>query len=381
MANEEKEPKYLYHKQKMEQEEAATPVPRKARATKAPHAGQHYFMNNLRTFLLVFVSMIILLALAYFITTRSSNVQKARYQKQIEELQLREEAREASRRKLVNSLIPGDEPEENNAAEVMIGQSRKQDLDTKAIAKAVYLSKRANVLRDAENYEAAIAEYKNALHLWPYLGQVWADLGEAYLLTKDYPRAQIALKRAAQNIPNDAEILGNLGLTFLYQQDPESALDIFQAALEIDPKFGKNHYHIALCHISNEAFTLAAESLTEYFKFNPKDPKALREMAVLEAQRSRYDRSLDFLKKALAEAPDSPNLYFEAAASSALLGRAEDAIRYLEKGEAFTDPHRAYKAYMSPAFNEVRLSGLGRIYEQELADRARRTIKEQSKVL
>jgi hypothetical protein len=54
----------------------------------------------------------------------------------------------------------------------------------------------------------------------------------------------------------------------------------------------------------------------------------------------------------------------------------DDAIRYLEKGEAFTNPARAYKVYQQPAFNKIRSSELGKIYEKELVDRTRRILRE-----
>ena len=379
MVEESKKSKYVYYNRDEEDEEASaapsTRVPKKAKANKAPNAGHHYFVTNVKTSLGVLAVMGTLAGVAFLISTRTWDAKAGKYNKEIEQLKIQREARQAKANNIASSLNPADQVN-NTASGQAIGGGAKQDLDTKAIAKAVFLAKRAEALKRAEDYSGAIQRYKEALDLWPYLGQVWADLGDTYIQAKQYGHAQVALQRAAHSIPDDAAILCNLGLTYLHQREISRSMDIFEAAREIDPKFSKSHYYLGLVHIAQEDYDVASEYLQDYLDFVPDDADALREMAYIEAKQNRYGKALEYIKKALAEAPDTPELYFDAAASSALLGRVEDAIRFLEKGEAFTNPYEAYQTYQKPAFREVRLSGMGKIYEQELADRARRTMRD-----
>lgn len=379
MVEESKKSKYVYYNRDEGDEEASaapsTRVPKKAKANKAPNAGHHYFVTNVKTSLGVLAVMSVLAGAAFLISTRTWDAKAGKYNKEIEQLKIQREARQAKANEIAASLNPADQVNSTASGET-IGGGAKQDLDTKAIAKAVFLAKRAEALKRAEDYNGAVKRYKEALELWPYLGQVWADLGDTYIRAKQYGHAQVALQRAAHSIPDSAEILCNLGLTFLHQREIARALDIFDAAREIDPKFAKTHYFLGLVYIAQEDYDIASEYLQDYLDFVPDDADALREMAYIEAKQNRYSKALEYIKKALAEAPDTPELYFDAAASSALLGRVEDAIRFLEKGEAFTNPYEAYQTYQKPAFREVRLSGMGKIYEQELADRARRTMRE-----
>ena len=378
MVEESKKSKYVYYNRDEdaeEQEAPSTRVPKKAKANKAPNAGHHYFMTNVRTTIGVVTVMAVLAGIAYFISSQTWDAKAGKYNKEIEQLKMQREARQAKANEIAQSLVPADQVN-TTASGQAIGGGNKQELDTKAIAKAVFLAKRAEALKRAQDYPGAIQRYKEALELWPYLGQVWADLGDTYIQAKQYGHAQVALQRAAHSIPDSAEILCNLGLTYLHQREINRSMEIFEAAREIDPKFSRTHYYLGLVHIAQSEFEVAAEYLQDYLDFVPDDADALREMAFIEAKQNRYGKALEYIKKALAESPDSPQLYFDAAASSALLGRVEDAIRFLEKGEAFTNPYEAYQTYQKPAFREVRLSGMGKIYEQELADRARRTMRE-----
>ena len=64
------------------------------------------------------------------------------------------------------------------------------------------LSKHANGLFTAEQYEEAIAFYKQALALNPTSAQVFFNLGQALYYAKKYPEALFAYKKAIQYKPD-----------------------------------------------------------------------------------------------------------------------------------------------------------------------------------
>jgi len=385
---------YLYRKPEAEELPSAKrtfATPKKPKANKQSNMGHKYFMANLRTLFLVVLGMGIMLGIAWVVSEQPWKWKVNQQRKLVEKAPLLENPLDADIERLNGSGEAGvptlDEEDVN-----------KRIVNTDAIRKALFISRQAQEklqqgnsrvlesdtqnIKDAKrqvresNYQEAIGLYKDALKLAPYLFKVWAELGTVYLDIKDYPRAQISLERAVEGDPTQPSVLSKLGLAHLYQNNTEKALDLFETAQEIDPTYAKTLYYISLCHIQNADLGKARSALGEYLKFAPDDAKALKEWAYLQAQDKNFAGALDSIKKALSDAPDDGSLYFEAAALSALLGRVDDSLRYLERGEAFTDPSRAFRVYAQPAFNKIRGSELGRIFEKDLVDRTRRLLKE-----
>lgn len=250
-------------------------------------------------------------------------------------------------------------------------QVTRSELDTEAIRKAVFLAKRAKTLQASGQFIDAIARYKEALDVWPYLTQVWADLGRLYMQTKDFPKAQIALEKAVENNPGSATILNDLGVTYLYLRQPDRAMKVFETAIEIDPNYVASYFNSALGHLARGDKDQARAFLERYLRLKPNEPRALRELAFLDASAGHYDVALKALERAIVEAPDWPLLYFDASAASALMGRGDEAIRYLEKAEPLSSPAVVYRLYQEAAFREIRLSEIGKEFEANLAEKAR----------
>ena len=365
--------RYLFHKQQTEQEDQGPrrrpPNPRKPGAHKT--VGHKHFMSSLRNAGMVFLLMGALLGIAVFTLNQIERIQKNR------NADLVKNATIAEAPPMTVPLGPDildPTPEGEDLPEATLNDEATE-LDIEAIRRAVFLAKRGDAVLSTDQ-EAAIGYYRQALESWPFLGDVWAKLGDAYNRIENYPLAQTALQRAARIQGDNPKVLADLGISLLYQNRVARALEFFEAARQIDGRSEKVYLYIALCHIAQEDYGLAEEGLNEYLKFAPNDAQALKEKAFLEAKRGRYDLALTSIKKAIAETPDWEELYWDAAGVCALIGRLEDAIRFLERGEAFTSPDVAYKIYQQSVFQPVRFSELGRIYEQEVAERARRKIKQ-----
>lgn len=250
------------------------------------------------------------------------------------------------------------------------------DINTEALRRAVFLSKHGEALELNGQLDEAIKRYREALDIWPYLTSVWSQLGRLYLRQRDFPRAQIALEKAVENNPGQAALLNDLGVAYLYQGKLKQAHDVLDAAMEVDPGYAPSVFNLALCHIQSNEADPARDHLVRFLRLQPHDARALRELAFLDALDKQYQEAADGLEKALAYAAEWPLLYFDAAAVAALLGRPDRAVSYLEKVEPLTDPATVYRLFQEPAFREIRLTELGKLFEQELAKRARERAEE-----
>lgn len=362
---------YLYHQQVPEEPQRSArrknAPARKPKPSSAANLGQKYFLANLRTFLIVLAGMGALVGLAYFATQQMGALRESRSRKKIEEWKKENEKAAANRPRKDPMVVVGADG----------ATPAPQEFNTEKIRQATYLARLGDVAMQEKNYKVAIERYTEALALAPYLHKIWAQLGEAYLENKEPARARIALERAVQGDATNPGVMCNLGLSYLQLRMYDQALKLFEAALDVDPGFPRTHFYLAKVYLQRKEYEPAMLSLEKYLRAVPTDCDALREKSFILAGRGQYLVALDSLKRALAECPDKAELYWDAAATSALLQRAEDAIRYLEKGEMFTSPRDAYKIYLdSPAFEGLRRSSSGKIYEKELADRARRHLQE-----
>lgn len=368
----------LYHKAKREPRSRHIIRPRPASSTSSGRTQKSHgnpahkaLVANIRTFVLAAVAMAFILGIS---------LQAARISWNIRERQLRKRA-EANQSENLERRTKPDLPSATDSPSAPVDKKNDQapPFDTDAVRRALYLSRQADSLSESDQNEKALDLYRQALKVWPYLTKAWARMGKLYLETGKYHQAQIALERAVENDPGSADILNDLGLTHLYQNRLDRALELFETAIDINADFAPAYFSIALVYLAKNDKEAAAGQLRQYLRFRPNDARALKEQAFLDASAGEYESALKSLKTALAESPEWTPLYFDAAATCALQGRSGEAIRYLQKAEAFSSPAEVYQALKQPAFKDIRLTEMGKLFEQELADRAREALEIQDK--
>lgn len=343
---------------------APDPLPRR----KEPKPGMVHLLRNLRIFALVFAGMILLMVVS-IVALRiiwSVRDRELAAPKRTESLVAPEPARRA---------MPATERE---AATGEVARAAAPELDTERIRRAVFLARHAHALEESGALQEAITRYREALEVWPHLSAVWGQLGRAHLKAREYVKAQLALEKAVQGSPATAELMNDLGAALLFQGQIQRAINLFDAAAEIDPDFAPSQFNLALCHLARNDRVAARASLQKFLRLRPNDARALRELAFLDALEGQHETALRSLDRALVEAPDWPLLYFDYAAVCALMGRMDQAIAFLQKAEPLSSPRAVYQIYREPAFREIRLTELGKEFEHDLAQRARSRMGEEA---
>ncbi|HMP76545.1 MAG TPA: tetratricopeptide repeat protein [Kiritimatiellia bacterium] len=345
---------------------ATAPVPPAPRKSE-PQPGIQHLLRNLRVFGLVFAGMILLLVISIVVLNTIWSVRD------------RELSSPARPDLMPTSAPPGrlSLPSIMETGGVNVAVMRPLELDTERIRRAAFLAKHAQSLEAGGSMAEAIDRYREALDVWPHMNAVWGQLGRAYLRTREFGKAQLALEKAVQGSPGTAELMNDLGAALLYQGQVQRALDLFEAAVEIDPLFAPAQFNLALCHMARNDRVAARQLLQQYLRLKPRDARALRERAFLDALEGQYETALSSLESALREMPDWPLLYFDASAVSALMGRMDQAISFLQKAEPLSSPRAVYQIYREPAFREIRLTELGKEFEHDLANRARSRMAEE----
>ncbi|MBU0678107.1 MAG: tetratricopeptide repeat protein [Verrucomicrobia bacterium] len=363
------QPGYLYHKQTPQRRNRfsrkALP-PRAVRQDRAPDPARKVLLSNIRTAVIVAICMFAVLFAAVYIAKRSWDVRQQEASKRRPTVLT--EARGVT-------VVPMDgEHDEKPGA---INRAMRKQLDTEAIRKAVFLAKRAQNLAETGAYDDAIAKYREALEVWPYLTEGWAEIGKLYLYKREFLKAQIALQRAVESDPGAPQTLNDLAVSHLYQAHIDKAMELLQAVIDIDPQYAPPLFNMALCHLARDQRVEARDFLRQFLRLKPGDARALKELAFLDASDGDYRQALTHLKEGIEDSPEWSPLYFDAAAAAALMGDSEEAISLLEKAETLTSPRIAYQMYQQPAFRQIRMIELGKLFEKRLAERAREKAEEE----
>jgi len=336
--------------------------------------GRAVMLANIRTFGLVALFMFGLLSLALIITGRIWQNRQDRVVSDGEHTLVRTERPVMTLPERVD-ISPTPTLGLRETDVIMAPRAHvRSELDTEAMRRAVFMQKRAEEFLAEGRYQEAITRFQDALEIWPQLTQVWSQLGQVYLTIQDYARARIALERAVESDPGNPHTLNDLGVSFLYLNRLETALELFETVNDIDPRFARAHFNRALVHMARDELDAADAALDAFLRLQPSNAQALKEKAYLQANRRDYEEALTTLRRALASEPDWVPLHIDLAATAALLGRVDEAFHHLDKAEAFTSPAMAYQILQQPAFREIRLTEAGRQFEQQMAERAREVL-------
>lgn len=168
----------------------------------------------------------------------------------------------------------------------------------------------ANVLRDQEKHDAAIAEYKLAINLKPQLLEAQNNLGNVLRSRGRLDEARVYCDRALQLQPDCAEAHSNSGNILRDQGALVAALESYRHAIELEPGLVQAHYNLA---------------------------NMLQEQEQFEAARSAYERALA-LDPLLFEA------HYNMGCLAYATGNAQDAILHYRKA-----------IHIKPHFGKARL--------------------------
>ncbi len=228
----------------------------------------------------------------------------------------------------------------------------------------------------------ALAEYKEVLRLAPDFPSVEFSLGFTLFLLGDYAAAEPRLRKAVSRAPGDFQAQYYLGSVLSKTGDPVSAEQHLKQAAALDPEQPGVHFQLASLYraagnakaASEErqrfaelsgrqerkrradtrqtAARLALErgnigggidALTEAYREHPSATLA-RNIALAHLQQDHPTEAAEWLKKALATAPDDPIIYNYLGLVEARRGDLPLARQRFEKA-ASLDPHFAEAFY------------------------------------
>jgi len=130
--------------------------------------------------------------------------------------------------------------------------------------------------------------------------------GQALVSQKDYARALLEFRNAANAMPKDAEPYYQMGLAYIETGDGPSALRAFQRAVALNPKHAGAQLNMAKFMTASRDENMVQEAvnrLHSVFGDSPENPEAINTLAIAEWELGKPEAASRRLEEALQKFP------------------------------------------------------------------------------
>ena len=193
------------------------------------------------------------------------------------------------------------------------------------------LCKHANDLFTTEQYEEAIAFYKQALALNPESAQAFFNLGQALYYAKKYPEALYAYKKAIQYKPDHYRAFMQIGKIMIDVNQYSDAIDPLKRSLALEPKNGDCRILLSRVYNDKHWFNQAIELAEEGLRLEPHHINLRFDLANTYNLINRLDESLAIYQDLDRLIPNNPSILYNIAFTLKKLGLLAESIPYYNR--------------------------------------------------
>ncbi len=193
------------------------------------------------------------------------------------------------------------------------------------------LCKHAQGRFSAEDYEEAIAFYKQALALNPTCAQVFFNLGQALYYAKKYPEALYAYKKTIQYKPDHYRAFVQVAKVMIDVKQPNDAIEPLKQALILEPKNGEARILLARAYNDKHLFNQSIEIITEGLKLEPEHINLYFELGNTYNLINRLDESLAIYQELNRKIPDNPSILYNIGFTLKKLGLLAESLPYYNR--------------------------------------------------
>ncbi|NTS76676.1 tetratricopeptide repeat protein [Catenovulum sp. SM1970] len=215
------------------------------------------------------------------------------------------------------------------------------------------LALKAQVYFAIEDFERAEATYLAVLARKPQLVRAHADLGQLYLVKKDYKKARDYFAKAVSLGANDAMIYGQLAYLNLTLHGPYSAISAYQQALMIEPNQAQWLQGLFVALTQAKMYQAAKALLEEQIATKQDNPELWVNLAAIYLEQNETRDALSALEMAILNGDKNENTLKTAAQlhlQAESFDRAVELIKYhIEGGKLPIKTLNAYLTWLDQA--------------------------------
>lgn len=119
----------------------------------------------------------------------------------------------------------------------------------------------------------AVEAYKKAIQLKPDYGDAMAALAETYQAMGEADKASELLAQAAEEFPEDAAMLFNVGVFHFNANRPAEALAAFKKVEQLDPSNSEAQYYLGTLSVGQNDIPGALAHFEKYLASSPANPQ------------------------------------------------------------------------------------------------------------
>jgi tetratricopeptide (TPR) repeat protein len=193
------------------------------------------------------------------------------------------------------------------------------------------LSKHASGLFSAEQYEEAIAFYKQALALNPTCAQIFFNLGQALYYAKKYPEALYAYKKTIQYKNDHYRAYIQMGKVMIDVKQPHDAIEPLKQGLKLEPNNPDARLLLARVYNDKHSFDQAINVVSEGLALEPGHINLTFELGNIYNMVNRLDESLAIYQDLDRQLPNNPSIIYNIAFTYKKFGYLDKALPYYNK--------------------------------------------------
>jgi tetratricopeptide (TPR) repeat protein len=190
------------------------------------------------------------------------------------------------------------------------------------------LCKHANGLFTAEQYEEAIAFYKQALALNPTCAQIFFNLGQALYHAKKYSEALYAYKKTVQHKKDHYRAYVQIGKVMMDVKQAKDAIEPFKQSLILEPNNPDARLLLSKAYSEANRFDDAIKTMLEGLALEPGHINMTFELGNIYNTVNRLDESLEIYKALDRLLPNNPSILYNIAFTYKKLGDLPTSLPY-----------------------------------------------------
>lgn len=166
-----------------------------------------------------------------------------------------------------------------------------------------------DLLRRKRDYKTAAEFLDHVIERYPYYWTAYAERAHVYLDFGNYLEAIKDYTKALRLDPNNAGLVGALGVCYHRLHQYKQAETKFRRAIQLDPKLAGVHADFAALYVDMGKLEQAEGMYLEALKINPKDVSTLCDLGLLYCRRGKLELARTTYDRAISIDPTSASAY------------------------------------------------------------------------
>ena len=175
-------------------------------------------------------------------------------------------------------------------------------------------------------FDAAIANYKQAIRIKPDYAEAYYNMGIALGSKGEVKAAINSYKQALQINPDYAEAYNNMGMTLHSEGDPQAAIGCYSKAVSINPNYAEAYNNMGNVLNDTGALEAAIKSYKHALRIRPNYAEAYNNMGGSLSDKGDLAAAINSYKQALEIKPSYAEVHYNLANTLNDKGEPEAAI-------------------------------------------------------